>query len=435
MPAEIKIKGNKNEKKSNFCVKSRHKEQLSDLKSLLGSILKMKDTRPNKEMLSVIIKKFIYTITTVPDDYFLSDACELTHEMFMEFRIILGYFEKGVTGKKMTVALEDIEMVSKDLYEMYKEFLSDPSYNGTNFPKPKKIKAMKQLAELVKDAEDVVILNKSKVPKVKVAKREDENHVAIDIPNEVEFEPASDALKEMINSFSLHYSRSDNLNDITNQPRASSPADSVSTSSSSFNPDASILKSYETPLTPRLYSEEVSTIKATTLKMGNTKDSVLVAAMGELMAPPPPPPSTRHGRIAYVQEGRNEKLAPPIPSRRSMSLKPPILVDDDGDILPSNGPSSLIPPKSAASSIYESTGGRIIVDDDYHLSDTMQLDTPKGFTPRGGSSKILEDDDSFIVAYREFAMNSSTVRNVPEENKKKMAVEMESSGWSLKNRI
>jgi hypothetical protein len=431
MPTDLKTKGIKNHQKENF-IKSKQKEQLNDLKTLLGSISKMKDIHPDKEMFSAVIKKFIYTIATIPDNYFLSDACESVHEMFLEFRIILGYFEKGVTGKKLTLALKDIEMISRDLYEVYNEFLNNVGYSGTYFPKPKKIKAMRQLADIVKDGRDVVILNKNKI---KAAKKE--VHVTISIPNEANSEPDSQALKEMINSLSLNYSQSSTMK--INQKNLSSPVDSVSTDSSSFNPETSLPKSYDTPLTPRLYSEEVSSIKATTLKMGNTRESALVAAMGELMAPPPPPPSTRHGRIAYVQEGNSgsgitEKLGPLVPSRRSQSLKPPILIDDDGDILPANGPSSLKPPISAASSIYDSSGG-IFVGDEYHLSATMQLDTPRGFTPRDGSSKILEDDDSFIVAYRESAMKTMTVKNVPEENKKMTALKMESSGWSLKNRI
>ena len=467
MAGEVKININGNNSSKIECLRSKHKEQLGDLKSLLGSISKIKNSLPEKEMFSVLIKKFIYTIVTVPDNYFLSDVCELTHELFIEFRMALGYLENQSknNGKKLQMALEDIETISKDIYGLYKDFLSDPGYSGTNFPKPKKIKAMRQLEEAVKDVGDVVILNKKKFkettksttnpsntvtssktainPFANISKasntfKQENRHVAIDIP-ENRPEPTPDELRELINSFSLKYAKSDDFESFAVDSTVDTSSLSDSTSTDSFNPTVNMSKSYTTPLTPRLYSEELSAIKTTTVKTGKGSDAVLVAAMGELMGTPPRVPKSGHGRVLYVdaREGGRGQV-PVVPKRRSQQsqssgLRPPILVDDDGDILPANGP-SLPQLKSAAASIYESSNGRIIVDID-------PLRTPKGFTPRGSQSagKLLEDadddDDSFIVAYREYAMREGEVgRNVVEENKK-MAGEMESSGWSMKNRI
>lgn len=381
-----KIKANKTE-----CLRSKHKEMLAEMKQLLGPISKLPATKPEKEMFRVLIKKFIFITSTVSDDYFLSDICEPAHELFIEFRLILGYFERNST-KKLQSGLEDVVVMCEDIYESFRSFMNDPGYNGTDFPKPGKLRAMRELATAVRDAEDVFVLGKDKRSgsTVKNKQRKAEEHTAIDIIGHRQQRPTA------IDNVNLENASTCSLSFL------------YSDSSSSTSPR-------ETPETPRLYVEEVSAIRSVT-SMNAT--AVMVAAMNDLMAPPALP-SSNHGRISYVDPRGNRRRS------SQQGLRPPILVDDEGDVLPSTGPISNMAQqlKSAASSIYESSGGRIVVDN----SNVFSVDTPKGLTPRTRGPSLLEDDDSFIMAYREYA-------NVKERVAKSPA-EFESSGWSLKNRV
>ena len=136
MPTEVRININNSRNHNNGngnstieCIKTRHKESLSQLKSLLSSITKFEATPPSQEIYSLVVKKFIFTTATISDDYFLSDVCELACELFVEFRFALGYFESGKM-KKLTVSMTDTVEMCTEIYNKFKEFLSDPGYNG-----------------------------------------------------------------------------------------------------------------------------------------------------------------------------------------------------------------------------------------------------------------------------------------------------------------
>lgn len=418
MPTEIR---------NHECIKTRHKESLNQMKSLLSSIAKFEGNPPTQEIYSLVVKKFMFVTATVPDDYFLSDVCELTYELFVEFRLTLGYYESGKSKKLAASMMDTVEMCT-DICRKFKEFLSDPGYNGTNFPKPAKLKAMRELAGIVADKEDVVVLRKSDVTDKKKSafagihetRHESESrHVAIDM------------------NFLQQIDKQTELELNSNGSSGDSDTSSISTSSSN---------SVQTPLAPQLSNEEIGAMKsvASLGGGGSRKGSMFVAAMGDLM-PPPPPPQSNHGRIRYVEAEENAPTPPPPPSSRrasnpytSSQLRPPILVDDDGDILPSTGvPNFPLQPqlKSAAASIYESSDGRIIVEECTTKS--------YGFTPKNSNSshysRVLEDDDSFIQAYREYVMESGgeTLEQRSSSIVDKREVdrsEFDSSGWSLKNR-
>lgn len=404
MPSEIGTNSSSND---------RHKESLNELKSLLSSIAKF-DTNPpsNQEMYSLLVKRFLFTLASVKDEFFLSDVCGLSYELFVELRINLGYFEAGKL-KKIKMAMRDTIELCNEIYRKFQDYLYDPGYNGTNFPKPSKLKAMRELAGIVASKEDIVVLRKGdlrrkKQPKTKDFKSKKDNYFEIDMifnKNEISFD-----------NDELNIDSSDNESSIS---------------------------TFEMPTTPQLNSEEISSMKSATIL--GSKGSILLAAVGDLM-PPPPPPSSDHGRVKYVKVEKPSNKPPPPPppsliSRRSSNplissqLRPPILVDDDGDILPNTAvPTFPFQPqlKSATASIYESSDGRIIVDD------YISYPTSNGYTPKD-KSWVLEDDDSFIQAYREYAMESGNVMeedNVTFNRKKSVdKSELDLSGWSMKNRI
>lgn len=382
------------------CIKTHHKESLSQLKSLSSSIVKFEVTAPNQEIYTLVVKKFIFTVTTIQDDYFLSDVCESTHDLFVEFRFALGYFEAG-KAKKVAGSMADTAEMCKAIYEMFKDFLSDPGYSGTNFPKPAKLKAMRELAGLVADKDDIFVLRKGDAKSTeKKKKKNNSRHVAID------------------------------MNFLQDYPSINF----ISTDTESVDLEST------TPLAPQLANEEVGAMKNA---LGSRKGSMFVAAMGDLM-PPPPPPISNHGRIKYVEEVDGNAPTPPPPRRvsnpyTSSQLRPPILVDEDGDILPNKAvPNFPLQPqlKSAVASIYESSDGRIIVDEMHGIGSCIP--TPK-------QSRILDDDDSFIQAYREYAMESGNRRTsvsvsvdadaaTGTDKRNVNRKEFDSSGWSLKNR-
>lgn len=378
------------------CVKTKHKESLRLMKSLLSSINKFEATPPNQEIYTLLVKKFIFSVATIQDDYFLSDVCELTHDLFVEFRFALGYFEGG-KAKKVAGSMVDTTEMCTEIYDKFRDFLSDPGYSGTNFPKPSKLKAMGVLAGLVADKEDIFVLRKAdlkKTGKLIGAEKKKNRHVAIDMNFLQDIQPS-----------------------VTSTDSITEPVTSA---------DSSTL---ETPLAPQLSNEEIGAMK---IALGNRKGSMFVAAIGDLM-PPPPPPISSHGRIRYVEVDENAPTPPP--SRRasnpytSSQLRPPILVDDDGDVLPNGAvPNFPLQPqlKSAAASIYESSDGRIIVDEHASYANA----TPK-------QSRVLDDDDSFIQAYREYAMESGKTSSGVENGGKSTSSEKKefgSSGWSLQNR-
>ena len=425
MPVEAGLRDGNNNQDKFENITTRHKESLLQMKSLLSSIVKFKATSPTEEIYSLVVKKFMFTVSTICDDYFLSDVCELAYELFVEFRLALGYFQSG-KFKRVAASMADTVEMCTEITNKFRDFLTDPGYRGTNFPKPAKLKAMRELAGLVADNEDVFVLRKANLTtRKKKAKNQMESnvkgesrHVAIDM--NIRQDTVSSVMSEYI--------------------ECSEPIDSCDSQSStaSTSTDSSSIHSIETPHTPQLSNEEISGMKSAAAFGGLRKGSMLVAAMGDLM-PPPPPPVSNHGRIRYVD------IAPPsIPFRRasnpytSSQLRPPILVDDEGDILPSSSvPIFPLQPqlKSAAASIYESSDGRIIVDEHRGC-----IPTPKGFTPKDWQhSRVLEDDDSFIQAYREYAMESGHKVHDSNDVEGKRATridmrELDSSGWSLKNR-
>lgn len=387
-------------------VKAKHKESLNQLKNLTNSMRKLEkaassDSLIDKEMFSVMIKKFLFTVSSVNDDYFLTDVCEIAYELFLDFRLILGYLEGGKT-KKIKTALKDVVEMCSEMTAMFKEFLSDPGYNGTNFPKPGKLRAMRELAGIVADASDVVVLTKATVI-------EKQQRTAVSETKQ-ESKTKDFTSETLIKQDHQQHHVSIEIPSDTDSPTPQDP-----------------------PLTPKLCSEEVSSMQiAATEGIGPKNRNVFVAAMGDLMAPPPLPAS-KHGRIAYIS-ARSD--APAIPTRRASTgtLRPPILIDDDGDILPSMCPKAFSPQiRSAAVSIYESSDGRIVVDESIPLA-YAALDTPKGLTPQTRQAKVLEDDDSFIMAYREQALGEPCEDNL-EARRSSVPVDFGSSGWSLKNRI
>ena len=402
------------------CIQSKHKETLNQIKIMIGSCKKLNQSDSiDKEFFSTLMKKFLFTVASIRDDFFLSDACELAYELFIEFRIILGYLEKptSTSEKKLKLALKDVEEMCEELGEMFKEFLIDTRYEGTKFPKPANLKAMRELVKIVGDASDVVILTKSESgedQKKNMRTTKQPIYVAIDM--------------KLDNEAPL---RNNTNNHKSTQNRESSVLSLTSASESETN--MLLLKTKGVPSTPKLYSDDVSAMRVASCVRGNNNNCVLVAAMGELM-PAPPLPTSEHGRISYVQVANRVQ---PITAVRALTgtFKPPILVDDDGDILPSSGP--MIPQlKSASASIYESSYGRFDANENishHPLTEYFSIDTPKGLTPRTKQPKVLEDDDSFIIAYREQAMEEICAS--VQDRRKGNVNDFGSSGWSVKNRM
>ena len=181
---------------------------------------------------------------------------------------------------------------------------------------------------------------------------------------------------------------------------------------------------------------------------------------------PPKIPTSNHGRIVYVRRC-NSVLT--LPNRIIKgNIRPPVLVDDDGDILPT-GPIPQL--RSAAASIYENDEGRI-------LTMTMTIDDQKNeFNNNSISTNNIisnsisisnsntyhltsADDDSFIMAYRNRnrSIESENDAEFEEEEeggdvkvdcnnfniidssklshgKTKTMGDFELSGWSQKNRF
>lgn len=423
---DVRINIGKIQSSKTESIRQNHTKTLNDLKDLTSSLKKIQKVvesdgcKIDKEIISVLLKKFLFTISTVNDDYFLTDVCELSHELFIEFRLILGYIESQ-KPKKLKTAMKDVLDMCVEATGMFREFLSNPGYNGTNFPKPKKLRAMRDLGRLVVDAKDVVVLTKDATEKKLKSN---------DIYRDRFLEQNQDEQSQV----QAGYPEVDYNQENEEEHHVSIDISMLNTQKSTDSESST--SSCETPLTPKLYSEEISSMRAAVTRgSGN----VLVSAMGELM-PPPPPPASRHGKISYVQVNRTRfNDAPPIPSRRASRgmLRPPILIDDDGDILPNTGPA--IPQmRSASVSIYESSDGRIVVDEPLVLIDQLfGVDTPKGLTPRTKQPKVLDDDDSFIMAYREHVLDEGYDQHLTymDDRKNPAPIDFGSSGWSLKNRI
>jgi hypothetical protein len=409
MPIETKIN-------MSSCLRSKYKESLHEMKGIIGSLGKMQMAlgTGSAEMFTLLLKRFMFIICTVPDNYFLSDACENLHELFVEFRIMLGHFEAGESGngrKKMERSFTDILEMSSDLYEMYRDFLSDPGYQGTNFPKSNKIRAMRDLSRILNDGQKLVHLSKNDPPSSSQSKhsKQQQQHVAIKMT------PTSPKEEfDYTDPSKLPYplNQPDHLLFPSRAKRTPSPADSGSSNDS----ESGLLRM--PPKAPILGAKEIS--------LAVPKEDSLIAAMNELMAPPVPPTST-HGKISYIESNEfnhnhnsssnhlnynYSKYNSNASSRRnSNSLRPPIIIDQDGDILP-NGPMPQL--RSAAASIYESSGGKILVNE----QETEQ-------------EKL---DAEFILAYREQACKPVEFWVETPKEMQKTPEELESSGWSSKSR-
>lgn len=329
-------------------------QRLEELRCLIESLRRLEQSAiaPNTaEILSHLVRKVVYLIASVPDEYFVTDACELTHETLVDFRVLMGHFDTGRLGtRRLQLTLRDVFEGCEELMTMYEQFLHDPAYQGTRFPNKNAIREMRRLRDVVKDAAQVIDLTRPK-PETPA--------------------PRSPFIVDMFESMPMEEDTTHVLQEYL-PDRLLSPTptiDSFSSSVSSVTSESNMLKSYTAPQTPVLKArnlepkiavlesrsgmlESRSAVPAPSSAVPAPKSGVpapFLAAMTDVLVPPTPPPS-KHGRIAYMPMECGHSAPSPIAMPRghggySRSLRPPILIDDDGDILPSNPP----PPPSAGS--------------------------------------------------------------------------------------
>lgn len=299
-------------------IQNQQRDRLELMHSALKSLMDMEKHQSvsgNSVIFSSLVKQIVYLACTVPDAHFLSDASECTHELFADFRILLGYFEDGKTQcGKFLQHCQDVVDDCATLVNLYKSFLRDPGYSGTSFPKPDKIKAMQRMSRIMASGMKDI---KPAVPSRRSSFRT----------------PSHSTIVQMEESISTPSKSS------TVQPNANS-YENTSTSSSSTGHQATA--AFKPPPTPQLKSQNLPSC------------SILDAMMD--VAPGPAPPSRRYSAF----EAGHQPLQAAVPSRGALrdlerrflqtSLRPPVFVDEDGDELPHRPP----PPVSPALSDTES---------------------------------------------------------------------------------
>lgn len=326
MPALAESKNNINNINSQYV----EKDKTSELNSLIGSLKNLKQNGTfESDTLKQLIKQILYTFATVSDPFFLTEVCEKAYELFVDFRMLLGCIEEDKH--------KDFEMIFEGIIKEFDELLSIYKKNmrlesKILFANPAKVKSMRELARMVKDRrEDAIFLSQEAA---KISHQSKADTLKEETADEIASTLATKALIEAIASAAT-----------LNTSHHLSPTLSISTDtdSSSVCSESNLLKKYESPSTPRLESSEIS----------NTNPGLVEAMVSDLMSPPSLP-SSRHGRIQYKSDSSGRCI------NFNGNLRRPVFIDEDGDILPTAMPEL----KSAAESIYESSNGKIIVDDD-----------------------------------------------------------------------
>ncbi len=134
-------------------IQDQHRDRLEQMQFALDSLIELCKQPISSftcPQLETLVKQIVQDACTVPDSFFLSDACEGVHELFADFRILLGYFEMEKThGERFETCLQDVVDDCAKLVRLYRNFLRDPGYVGTAFPKPDKIKAMRRMSRVM----------------------------------------------------------------------------------------------------------------------------------------------------------------------------------------------------------------------------------------------------------------------------------------------
>ena len=310
-------------------IQNQHRDRLDHMQRALDALINLHRQPVSSNTASSLIplvKQIAFLACTVPDSYFLSDACESVHDLFADFRILLGYFEAAdrISQSKLEEGFADVVEDCSLLIRLYRSFLRDPGYSGTAFPKPAKIKAMRQMSrimavdqrEMTQSSTNVFLKTPKPMGPATIVQME------------------TNWSKQPKESFSGNWTKqskeSFNAN-WTKQPKESFTGkfNKTNLQPNHQNKQTDLLRVFKPPATPEL-------------KPQNLQLNAVLEAVKQLMpVPVPPPPRSNH----EVSEPAPPKSALEEIQRNLLqtSLKPPTFVDDEGDELPHTPPPQISP--------------------------------------------------------------------------------------------
>lgn len=284
-------------------LQSQHRDRLDTMEAASDALKRLHQSplsSTTAATFSSLVKRIVSLACSVPDNYFLSDASGLVHEIFADFRVLLGYFEDGKTSsQKFQMAFEDIVDDCAELVALYRSFLRDPGYNGTAFPKPTAIKAMRRMALIM-------------------------------APN------THDSIQERSQSAFARPIKTPTPSTFVQMDALASLQSVSPCSTSSIGSESNLLRAFDAPATPDLPAKNLTNFVS------------VLEAVNQLM-PAPAPPSSQHGRLHEKEPAKEaaksamDEIARHLISTNQTSLRPPQFVDEEGDFMPTSPPPTISP--------------------------------------------------------------------------------------------